>query len=137
MAQVIEFVSGQPVKTVLKAKNLNVSVPATGNTTLLELPVRGMTRLLVQIAVATQALDAFLIQGRPTPDASLVTLYSTAAAFTSPDGGVVVAASGDLTTLAAGSTGWVLLNVPGFWDVKILASAAVDSAVVQVYAGGL
>jgi hypothetical protein len=111
-----------------------VACPATGNTALLTISTAGLERLFVQISVATQALDAFLIQGRAASGASFVTLFSAAGDFTSP-AGLMVDASGDLTTLAASGTGWFVMDVRGLYEVKLLASGAVDSAAVTVYAG--
>lgn len=112
-----------------------VTVPAASNTTILQLPVSGLERIVVQFAVATQALDAFLIKAKAHPDASDITLYSAAADFTTP-AGLLLGASGDLTTVAAAGTGWFIMDVRGLHEVTIQASGAVDSAVVTAYAGG-
>jgi hypothetical protein len=112
-----------------------VTVPASGNTALMTIPVAGLERIFVQVSVATQALDAFIVQGRCAAAASFTTLYSAAADFTAP-AGLMVGASGDLTTLAAAASGWFIMDVRGLYEVKILASAAVDSAAVSVDAGG-
>lgn len=112
-----------------------VSCPATGNTALLTIATAGLERIFVQVSVATQALDAFLVQARCSADATLTTLYSAAADFTVP-AGLMVGASGDLTTLAAAGSGWFIMDVRGLYEVKLLASGAVDSAAVTVFVGG-
>lgn len=117
------------------ASNAEVSVGGTGNTSLMNIPVRGLSRIFVQLAVTTQALDAFLIKGKASPDATAVTIFSQATDFTSP-AGLMVDASGDLTALAASGSGWFAMDVSGLESVEILASAAADSAVVTIHAGG-
>jgi hypothetical protein len=112
-----------------------VAVPAAGNTALATISCANHERLFVQFSVATQALDAFLVQARCSADASFATLYSAGADFTSPSG-LLVDASGDLTAVAAAGTGWFVMDVRGLYEVKLLASAAVDSAAVTVFAGG-
>jgi hypothetical protein len=111
-----------------------VSCPAAGNTALLTISTAGMEQLFVQISVATQALDAFLVQARANADAPFATLYSAAGDFTSP-AGLILDASGDLTILAAAASGWLLMDVRGLYEVKLLASGAVNNAAVTVYAG--
>lgn len=133
MAQMINRESVTP--SVLEASNLDVSVAVSGNTTLIQLPVNGLERICVQFTVATNNLDAFLIQARASQDATAATLYSAAADFTSPTG-LLVGASGDLTTVAAAGSGWFIMDVRGLWDVTILASATGGAAVVDIYAGG-
>lgn len=119
----------------LAARNLAVSLPAAGNTIILELPVEGITNIGVQVDVTVQALDAFIIQGKFNASGAFVTLYSAAGSYTSP-AGLLIGASGDLTAQAAGTTGWFLMDVRGLYAIKVLASAAVDSALVDAYAGG-
>lgn len=105
------------------------TVAAAGTTTLATYDVQGHSRLSVEISVATQALDAFAITGRTHASASYQTLYNTAGQFLTPTG-ILVGTSGDLTTIAAGSTGWFLLDVSGLESIRITASAAADSAAV-------
>jgi len=65
-----------------------------------------------------------------------VTLLSVAADYTSP-AGIVVDASGDLTILGAGATGWLILDVLGFNRIKLQASANVAGATsASIFAGG-
>jgi hypothetical protein len=132
MAQQVDTISGT---TQFVAKNLAVSCPASGNTELLKLNVVGTTRLFVQISVATQALDAFIIAGKAHPEAANITLFSAAADFTTP-GGIIVDASGDITTTAAAGTGWFIMNTFSMVEITISASGAVNNAAVSIWACG-
>lgn len=123
-----------PVKAI-DISNLAVAVPQTGNTTLLTIPCHGVKQIMVQVVVSGQALDAFLIQARPTLDAALSTLYSAAADFTAPKG-LLIGASGDLTAQAVG-TGWFIMDVTGLAEVAVLASSGnVAGSTVSAYCGG-
>lgn len=127
----------QPVTFLHAASTAGpVSCPASGNTALLTVDTSRLDRIFVQFSVATQALDAFIIQGRCSADAAFETLYSTAAHYNTPTG-LLVGTSGDLTAVAAGSTGWFILDTSSLYEVKILASGAVNNAAVTIYAGGL
>lgn len=112
-----------------------VSVAGTGNTTLITIDCRGKEQIYVELQPVTQNLDAFIVAARPHADGTFNTLYSVAADFTSP-AGLIIGASGDLTTLAAGATGWFIMDVSSLRDVRLSASAAADSSAVTVYVGG-
>lgn len=129
------YVEHPPQRVLREAENLTVSVPAAGNTQLLRIPTRGLSRVFVQFTVTSFALDAFQIQGKACNNASPVVLYSAAADFTSPNG-MIIEASGDVTTQAAGSTGWALLDVKGLFEISFWASANGGTASVDIYAGG-
>ncbi len=117
------------------ASNAVTNIPATGNTELLEIQTGDIEQLAVEIVMsADQALDAFIMQAKVHPDSAYVQIT---AAITATPGGVVLAASGTLATLAAGATGWALLDVRPFYSVRFLASAAVDGADATVRARGL
>lgn len=119
---------------MLLAKNEDVAVAQAGNATLLEVTTLGADRMLLTAACVGQALDAFIVQGRPHPEGAYVTLVSAGTDYTN-DVAPVINASGDLTTLAAGSTGWVLLDVRGLESVKVLASSGnVAGSTVSVFA---
>ncbi|MGE5524343.1 MAG: hypothetical protein ACM3SS_11555 [Rhodospirillaceae bacterium] len=124
------------VRPFLSASNASVSVPQSGNTTVLEIDVTELEQIFVEVAVATKLLDAFIISGKAHRDGSYLTLYSAGADFTSP-AGLLIDASGDITTQAAGSSGWFLMDVRGLVAVKLQASGgdAVASS-VSVYASG-
>lgn len=134
MAQSTSQTGGQ-TRQLLTAKNLAVSAPAAGTTTLIEVPTAGLHTLGVQVDVTAQALDAFAITARFNESGGFVTLYSTAGSFTTP-AGLLIGASGDLTTQGAGTTGWFVLDVRGLYSVKVTCSGAVNNALIDVYAGG-
>ena len=137
MAQVTSpRVLNAEIAKVVLAKNSAVAVAQSGDTTVLELNVSGLERLVVEVAVASKLLDAFSVLGAVHPDGSYMTLFSVAADFTSP-AGLMVDASGDITTQAAGSSGWFVLDVRGLDRVKLTASSG-DAAgsTVSVYATG-
>lgn len=112
-----------------------VTVPASGNTRLADLDVAAFEQLTIQIVVATQALDGFRVSVRPKGGVAYTLMYSASGDYTSP-AGLVVDASGDLTALAAGSSGILVLDVSGLDSVRLEASAALDSASVTVIASG-
>ena len=118
------------------AENLAVAVPAAGNTDLLEIIVARVSVLGVEVLPTVQALDAFIVQGKFHQSGAYVTLFSLATDFTTP-AGIVLDASGDLTIQAAGSTGWLVLDVSALYAVKIQASANVaGQATVTARANG-
>ena len=115
------------------ASNVVAAIPAAGNTDLLEVLTDNVERLAVEIVLTTQAFDAFIMLARIHPDSAYVTITN---AITAVPGGVVLAASGTLATLAAATTGWALLDVRPFFSVKFQASAVVDGANVTIRAAG-
>jgi len=120
----------------VEAKNEAVAVPSTGNTTLIEIEVDTVNEVGFAILPVTNALDAFLVQGKFHREGAFVTLYSAAGAFTSP-AGLIVAASGDLTGLAAAATGWFIMDVRPLFAVRLQASAAAAGAsAVSTFAQG-
>lgn len=111
------------------------TVPATGNTTILEVETLGDDRLYVSFSVATQNLDAFVIQVKANEADTYQSLYSTTGDYTTPDG-ILVGVSADLTTLAAGSSAWFILETKGIYKVRLQASAVANSASVTLHARG-
>lgn len=115
-----------------------VTVPAASLTKIADLEFAGHDRVMVEIAVADQDLDGFEIRARFHPAGSELTLFSEAAEYAEPpDGGLLIGCSGDLTTLAAGTSGWFVFECRGIVKISLYASAAVDSAAVTVYATGV
>lgn len=91
------------------------------------IPVLKSETLGCEIAVTSAALTQFAIQGRFTGAASYQTLFNTAGDFTSPTG-LIVGASGDLTTQAIGS-GWFIMDCDGLESVRIQAASGTSSGV--------
>jgi hypothetical protein len=91
--------------------------------------------LSVQLTVATNALDQFAIKAKVHPAAPLETLFDSAGDFTSP-GGLLKITSGDLTTQAAATTGSFVMDISGYYQVRLYAASGnVAGSVVDVYAG--
>lgn len=101
----------------------------------MDIDVSQISRLALEIRVATQALDVFIVQAKVHPDGAYMTILSAIADYTTP-AGIVVDASGDLNAIAAATTGWLIIDVLAFTSIRLLASAAVNNASVLVYAGG-
>jgi len=113
-------------------KSLAVAVPET-LTSVLAVNVSGYERLTVSVDVTSHALDQFVVKGRNHGDGTLMTLFSAAGDFTSP-AGMVVDASGDLTTQAVGS-GWLALDVSGWDKIEVFAASGnVAGSVVSAFA---
>ncbi len=104
------------------AKNEAVAVVQTGNTALIEVDTSCIENLAVEAVVTGQNLDAFVVQGKVHPESTYVTLASATADYTTPNS-PIIRASGDLTGITAGATGWFLMDVRPFYSVKVLASS--------------
>lgn len=116
-------------------QNESVLVPEA-LTKLLDMNVAHCSRVFIQLTVAGQALDQFSISGAATPDAAAIIMFSAGADFTTP-AGLVIDASGNLTTQAVGS-GWVMLDVAGLDRLTVsCASGNVAGSTVSIYAGAV
>lgn len=128
--------ANRPFGVRLEGSNLAVSVPAAGNTELLLLNVEELDRIFVQIENdGANPFDAFTVNAKSQSGAQFDALFSSAAHFTAPQG-LLVGASGDLTTLAAGQRGWLMLDVKGLYQVQITASAGVGTTTVDLFVCG-
>lgn len=119
--------------------NKTIALASESLTTLIEINTRDLTdRLTAEIINSgAVAFDQFEIQGRTHPAGAWLTLFSTTALFETPNG-ILLGASGDLTLLAGGVTGWFILNAVGFDSIRIQAArAAATLANVQVLTGGI
>lgn len=113
-----------------------VVVLAASNSELIEFDTTQLARLAMQIKnLDANAFDTFIVQGKVHPDGDFVQLLGAAGDFTSP-AGIVVDASGDLTALAASTSGWLLLDVLAFSKIRVLASKATGDGTARVLAGG-
>ena len=125
-----------PVAQPIKQQALNVAVAQAGNTTLLSVFTAYTSRLFVACTVADQDLDAFVISAQPYLAPAMVTFYSASGDYTSP-AGLLLGTSTDLTTLAAKSTGWFIMDTTGIDEVQVAASSGnVAGSTVSCYAGG-
>ena len=100
------------------------------------LDTEGIQRICVRLTVATNALAALQVSALfSSEDTTSVTLASVATDYTVPKG-LMVGASGDLTTLAVGS-GWFIMDVTGISKLKISAnSSAAGGSTLALNAGG-
>ena len=88
---------------------------------------------MLQVAVTGQALDQFVISARTSPNAPFSILYNQASHYINPKG-LLVGASGDLTTLPAGSVGDLQMDVIGLHEVKIqVSSGNAAGSIVSAY----
>ena len=109
-------------------------VPAV-STLIGTLHTQGAERLFVELPLTVAALTGFAIKARATPDADYVTLYDVPGDFSSPKG-ILIGASGDLTSLSAASTGWFIMDVRGLESVQIYATSG-GTASLAAHMGAL
>lgn len=113
-----------------------VTVPMASTTQLLELNLLdGVEKVSFQISNITQALDAFVVEGRVHQDATYFIIANAAGDFSAPSGRIFNV-NGAPVTLAASASARFDLDVSGLYSVRVSASAAADSAVVTIYASG-
>ena len=129
--------SSPPRRLNFNAKtDADVSVATGANTTIFDMDVSQIARLALQITnPGANALDSFIVQGKVNTDGDLLSILTVAADYTTP-AGIVVDASGDLTALAAGATGWLILDALAFYKLRVTASAAVGATSARLFAGG-
>jgi hypothetical protein len=110
------------------------TIPATGNTTILEVPTLGLFHLGVEVNVGVNNLDTFIVSAQFHPDGAFQTLYS---AITATPAGLILAASGTLASTAAAATAWFLMDVRGIYKVRVSASGTVaDTTTITARASG-
>lgn len=130
MSQITSMTGGK-TRQLFQAKNIGLSLPAAGNTPLLEMFLAGCEELGVQFDVTAQALDNFIIEGKFHPDGAYVVLYTNPTTAT----GLLIGISGSIGAQGAGTTGWFIMNVRSLYAVRLQASSAVNNAGVDIYAG--
>lgn len=118
----------------VEASNVLTDIPATGNTTLLEIDVNDIDQLVVELVTsADQAADVFTVQAKVHPNSDYVSILT---AITATPGGLVVFSTGTLASQAAGTSALCVLNVSGFFSLKFIGSAAVDGEDLTIRARG-
>lgn len=114
------------------AREINLSatdVAATGNTTIGTVELHGEGKwICFEVAVADQALDAFIMQVQTHPDGSWHTYIDD---WTTPDDGVVFT-TGNLAAIAAAGVAFAIVDQCAFYAIRFLASAAVDGADINI-----
>jgi hypothetical protein len=114
-----------------------VGLDNSGVQSVFDLDVTGLTRIAIQLVVGTAALAAFQIQALVgAKSATAIVLKSTGAQFTIP-AGVLIDTSGDLTVLGVGSTGWFVLNVAGFTEIRLAANSSAAASTLAIFGGGV
>lgn len=110
------------------------TIPATGDTVILEVPTLGLKNIGMDFAVGVNALDTFVVSAQFHPDGSFQQLYN---GITSTPAGLIIAASGILASQAAGTTGWLLMDVRGIYKVRFSASGSVaDTTTITARCAG-
>ena len=126
-----------PTLTRSQSQPLGIAQPVTllaaGNTTLAVIDVSLGERLVIEVGVITQALDAFIVQARVAGSPNYITVASAAGDYSAPVS-PMVRVVGTPVTLAAAATALLIMDVRSFVDVRLQASAAVDGAVATVFA---
>ena len=106
------------------------TIPATGTTTLLEVPTLGLKNIAVAFDVGVNDIDAFVVSAQFHPEDTFHSLYS---AITSTPAGLILAGSGTLAAQGAGTTGWLIMDVRGIYKVRFGASGTVaDTATIAI-----
>lgn len=101
-----------------------------------EFVVADMDAITFHFSNAGNALDQFVVSGNSIKDGTYEILFNGATDFTSP-AGIMIGASGDLTSLADAATGWFLLYPKGFYAIKIeIARASGDDTTLTTNSGG-
>jgi len=114
----------------------NFPVPSGGDVLVAEIPVHMYTRLRARIKVQQQALAAFILQTQFHVQDEWVPLYAMPIDFTEPSG-LLMGASGALTQIAAGASGWFVMDVSAIAILQILArSADPAGSIVSIFATG-
>lgn len=110
------------------------TIPATGNTTILEVPTLGLKNIGMEFDVGVNDIDTFIVSAQFHPDDSFHTLYS---AITSTPAGLIIAASGTLASTAAAASGWLIMDVRGIYKVRFSASGTVaDTTTIAARCSG-
>lgn len=129
------FNKGVEVTKGLLIEHENIAVAQAGLTELTIVPTILFDRIFVQIQVVDQSLDQFVISGRASSKAPWSQLYATSADYDTPRG-IIIGVSGDLSTLGAGETGDITLDVRGFYELRFEASSShAAGSVVSVFGG--
>lgn len=132
------------IRATLSQSDGPIAVGASGNIVLATYDVRSFDRLSVEVLVADQNLDGFIIEVRTHGNGSYNVIANSATEFITPVGLIVGAESydaanarlsGDLTTIVAGGRGLLVMDVSGLNSVRLSASAAANSASVTTLAG--
>lgn len=110
------------------------TIPASGDTVLMEVPTLGLKNIGVEFDVGVNNLDTFVVSAQFHPNDSFHQLYN---AITSTPAGLIIAASGTLASIAAAASGWLLMDVRGIYKVRFSASGTTaDTTTVTIRCSG-
>jgi hypothetical protein len=124
---------GAQVGPLMFAKSTG-TIPAAGNTVIIEIPTLGLKNIGIEFDVGVNNLDALVVAAQFHPDDTFHDLYN---AITSTPAGLIIAASGTLASTAAGSSGWFLMDVRGIYKVRVSASGTTaDTTTITARASG-
>ena len=107
----------------LTIQNLAVAVTNALSTLLEATELSSITKLAASFGLTVHAFNAFQVQAKFGVNAPYVTIASLTADYTTPKG-FILAASGDLTALAIGATGFIEIDTTGMSSLRIQASSA-------------
>lgn len=112
------------------------TIPASGDTVILEVPTLGLKNIGLSFDVGVNALDTFVVSAQFHPDDTFHQLYNAVDA-TPTESPLIIAASGTLASQAAGTTGWLLMDVRGIYKVRFSASGTVaDTTTIAARCSG-
>jgi len=96
-----------------------------------EVDVSALETLGLQIINSgSGALSGFEIQVKSNSNADWISLFSQAGSYTAPPlGSPLKGTSGDLTTLAGGTDGWLLLEVGFYSKVRFVLTSAAGTTI--------
>jgi hypothetical protein len=124
MTQSASLVATQ-LRPVYLAENVKGAISATGDTVILEMNLGGVIQNLgVEVVVGVNSLDNLLVEIKRHPNSSWTTYTN---GITSTPAGLILAASGTLSSQAVG-TGWFVMDVRGLYGVRVSASGTTDEA---------
>ena len=127
---------GAQVGPLLFAESVVTTLPASGDTRVLEIPTLGLKNIGVAFTPAVNAIDAFKVYAKFHPEDSFHLLYG-AIDSTPTESPLVIAASGTLASQAAASTGWFTMDVRGIYAIAIDVSGSTDdTGGITLYASG-
>lgn len=137
MAQIDTLQTYHKNKMIKLSRSLAVVVPLATSVDILEVTnLEMMTRFGFSVLPTTNAFDVCTISVKFHPDGPYVAIATIATDYTSPTG-LMIKASASLVTLAAGTTGWALVDITPCSALKITASAGVGAATADVYSAAM
>ena len=123
-----------PVKSGVKLADGQTVTLAADDVIDTDLDCSTLSRVMVHFTMTTNALDQFEIQGS-VDGTNFVDLYTSAGEFLDPTG-ILVGTSGDLTIIAAGTSGWYILDCRGINTIRHTLSCSVGAGTIAMTYSG-